>query len=326
MRVLVTGGTGFQGSHLVKALLQLGFDVSILNTPSDRSFLNMDRFGEISGYRIYWGSVTDPNFVEKVVRDHDLVYHLAVNIHVDESIGEPLKFYQTNIIGSFYILDACKKYNIPLVHISSCEVYGGCDKCQMEDVICNRRISEACPLKPQSPYAASKAASDLICAAHRETYGQKILVLRPGNVYGPGQRYGKRGAVIPIATRAAYKNEPIYIYGDGTQKRDFINVADVVRAYVFLGGKFLSGELGDHTYNIGTGQETSINSVVEKIVNFARSGSEIIHAPSRPGEVSSFAENSSRLLNLGFKPQIDIESGIRQYVEWFYGNEPWREK
>lgn len=316
MRVLVTGGAGFQGSNLCRALLDRGDRVTIYNTWSERSAENLKRFG-LQEATVVWGSITDPNGVDKVVRDHDLVCHLAANIHVDESIDDPQSFTTTNVLGTYNVAESCRKQRVPLLHVSSCEVYGGCPFCP--DVSrCQRDhlISEACPLKPQSPYAGSKAGAESLVYAHGITYGMPVLIVRPGNVYGPGQRFGSRGAVIPIFVQKAMRNQQITIYGNGSQGRDFVYVADLIRAYLLLADRFLAGEPVGRVVNIGTGRAVNVRQIAATVVEETASASQVVHGPARPGEVSSFRLDSSRLYGLGFRFQFSFDEGVRQYVSW----------
>ena len=316
MRVLVTGGAGFQGGNLCRALLDRGDRVTVLNTWSERAAENAKRF-DLAAATLVWGSITDSNSVDKVVRDQDLVFHLAANIHVDESIDNPQSFTTTNVLGTYNVVEACRKQRVPLIHVSTCEVYGGCPFCP--DVSQCRRdnlISESCPLKPQSPYAGSKVGAEAIVFAHGITYGMPVLIVRPGNVYGPGQRFGTRGAVIPIFVQKAIRNQPITIYGNGSQGRDFVYVADLVRAYLLLTDRFLAGDPVGRVVNIGTGRAVNVRDIAKTVIEETASASQVTHGPVRPGEVSSFRLDSSRLHGLGFRFQFSFEEGVRQYVSW----------
>lgn len=322
MKILITGGCGFQGANLTRAMLDRGDRVTILSTFSDRSQQNIERFG-LQDATVVWGSITDTDSVEKVVRDHDLVFHLAANIHVDESIAEPLKYYTTNVLGTYNVVEHCRRERIPLIHIATCEVYGGCDLCDRPNGPsgCRQVIRESCPLKPQSPYAASKAGADLLAFAHRVTYDQRILILRPGNIYGPGQRYGTRGAVIPIFVGKALRGDPLTIHGDGSQGRDFIYVKDLVRAYLLLAERFLRDEIHHPVVNIGTGHDISVAKIAQQVIAMTGNRSAIVCGPERPGKVQTFRLDNTILDELGFEFAYTFEQGLQEYIAWFKDHE-----
>jgi len=322
MNILITGGAGFQGANLARALLDRGDRVSILSTLSDQSRRNLERF-ELGDAHVVWGSITDADAVEKAVRDHDLVFHLAANIHVDESAAAPRKYYTTNVLGTYNVVERCRRERVPLIHVATCEVYGGCDLCDRLNGgrHCNEQITETCPLKPQSPYAASKAGADLLAFAHGVTYGQRVLIVRPGNIFGPGQRYGARGAVVPIFVRAALRGEPIDVHGDGSQGRDFVFIADLVRAYLFLADRFLAGDVPHAIVNVGTGEDVSVNHIARQAVALTDSASPIRHVPDRDGQVSTFRLDSSKLRRLGFQFDWSFDRGLEAYIDWFRRHE-----
>lgn len=321
MRVLVTGGAGFQGSNLSRELLAQQHRVTILSTRSDRSELNLIRFG-LGEATVVWGSITDRDLVDKTVREHDLVYHLAANIHVDQSIADPAAFVRTNVFGTYNVLEACRKHRAALLHVSSCEVYGCCDSCP-DLLFCpkRRRISEGCPLKPHSPYAATKAGAETLAWSYGMTYGLPVLIVRPGNVFGPGQRYGTRGAVIPIFLRRALRGEDLVVYGDGAQRRDFVHVEDLVRAYAALGATVL-GSSGPQVLNISSGESIAVRDLAELIVGLTGSTSRIVYRDPRPGEVGAFGLDGSRLLKtIPFQFGPPLRQRLAEYVPWFVEHE-----
>jgi len=322
-KILITGGAGFQGSNLCKYLNEnRDYEITILSSHSERSKLNIERFGLGKFSSIIFGSITDLILVEKTVRDHDIVFHLASNIHVDESIKYPVRFFQNNVIGTVNILEACREHNIPIVHISSCEIYGGCRLCPKRDR-CDRRINETCPQKPQSPYASSKAGAENAVFAYGQTYKIPFIIVRPFNVYGRGQRYGKRGAVIPVFTMRALKGEDIEIYGDGKQGRDFICIDDLVRAYDLIIYNFFNRPslVRNKIFNVGSSRSVSINELAHKINNIAGNKSRIVHREGRRGEVDNFVSDNSKINSIGFFTRFDIGSGLAEYIQWFNENE-----
>ena len=214
LRILVTGGAGFQGSHIVEEFLQLGHRVSILNTYSNEALTNLASFED--RVSVVWGSVTDNEIVMKTTREHDVVVHLAARIHVDQSARAPGKVLDVNVTGTYNILEAVREYGSRLIYSSSCEVYGAS---------LSGPTTEASELRPHSPYAASKAAADRLCFAYWKTYGTDVTIVRPCNIYGPRQRSGPGGAVIPIFVGRALGGKNLVVYGTGDQT-GFLSMAE----------------------------------------------------------------------------------------------------
>ena len=179
MRILITGGAGFQGSHLAERCLNAGHQVAILNTFSEEAVGNISQLDK--EVTVVWGSITDSEIVEKTVRGQELVVHMAARINVDESIEAPATFLAANVMGTYNVLEAVRRQECRLVYSSTCEVYGAHDGA----------VTETSDLRPNSPYAASKAAADRLCFAYAQTYGVDVVILRPCNVYGARQKGGK---------------------------------------------------------------------------------------------------------------------------------------
>ena len=294
MRVLVTGGCGFQGSHLVEALVGNGHDVTTLNTWSDTADENSR-----AGARPIWGSVSDPEIVEKSMRGQDVVIHLAARINVDESISGPREFTRVNLMGTQNILEAARNGGQRVIYGSTCEVYGGA----------GGSLSESSPFYPHSPYAASKAAADRLCHAYRTTYGMQISIVRPFNAFGPRQKEGRGGALIPMMTKKAMDGLKLTLFGSGRQGRDFVHVSDVVAGYLIVLGNPEITEI-----NLGTGISTPVRSIVEHIAK--RFGSPLEETPGRPGEVAGFVANCEYARSFGWAPKIDIWGGLDAYMTW----------
>lgn len=313
MRVCITGGAGFQGSTLSRALLARGDEVTILSTLSKASISNLAHF-DLNAAKKVWGSVTDAELVHKTVREHDLVFHLAGNIHVDESRERPAGYFETNVTGTFNVAEECRQQGIPLFHVSTCEVYGGCDHCG-DYAECDNLIDETCSLKPQSPYAASKAGGDCLVHSYGHAYGLPVLVVRPSNVFGSGQRAGVRGAVIPRFLALAKAGKPLTVYGDGSQGRDFLYIKDLIQAYLFLIDEFMAGKFGSApaVFNLGTGFDVTVHRVAELIIELTGSSSEIIMGKPRPGEVTTFRLDSRKFLR-GFAWQVSFREALEDYV------------
>ena len=299
MRIMITGGAGFQGSHLAERLLAEGHEITILNTYSEEAVGNTSAFADKA--HLVWGSVTDPEIVEKIVRGQDVVVHMAARVSVDESIESPSSFLDVNVMGTHNVLWALRKHGGRLIYASSCEVYGSTE---------GAPVSEMAPLHPQSPYAASKAAADRICFADVKTYGIDATIVRPCNIYGPRQRAGKGGAVIPTFVNRALSQKPLVVFGGGHQLREYMHVDDLVVAYqLVLGRTDLQGEV----VNFGSGETISVNEIAGFIATDLDGLVE--HGSERAGEVERFTIDSTKAKRLGFVPQVPFWEGLRRYIE-----------
>ena len=326
MKILITGGTGFQGSNLSKSLLDDGHEVVILNLHSEKNELNVERFGLHNAYKM-WGSINDIRTVKDAVAGVDLIVHTAAKVHVDDSIEYPTDYFETNVMGTNNVLEAARRFNVPVMHISTCEVYGFQD----EDLL------ETSPLMPRSPYAASKAGADRMVYSYHTTYDMNVCIIRPFNVFGPGQKDGKCGAVIPIWATNLFDGKDITIYGDGTQSREFIYIDDLISAYRIIIDKMISGnELAGEVINIGTGIEVKVNELAKHMTKHIQgpwkepknhdfsypteeSGfkqGKIIYGEARPGEVKRFISNSDKMKSFGWEPKVDLEEGLEKYINW----------
>ncbi|MBI2627842.1 MAG: NAD-dependent epimerase/dehydratase family protein [Candidatus Niyogibacteria bacterium] len=304
MKILITGGAGFQGSHLTEFLLRIGHQISVLNTYSEKSVFNLAAV--LDKINLIWGSITDKELVDKSVRGHEAVIHMAARINVDESLKDPLAFFYSNILGAYNILEAVKNYGSRLIFVSTCEVYG--DGHDLKD---GELLDESAELKPNSPYAASKASADRICYAYFRSFGLDVTIVRPFNIYGERQKSGLFGALIPILTAKALKGENLTVFGDGSATRDYTHVSDIVRAYnLILENSSLKGK----TINFASGRNAKIKEIAEYIAK--KFGVRVVHGPSRPGEVMRFPADISFARSLGYVPKINIWEGIDRYLEW----------
>ena len=299
MRILITGGAGFQGSHLAERWLGAGHDVTLLNTISEDAEANIASFGD--RVSLVWGSVTDAEIVEKTVRDHQVVVHLAARINVDESLANPGSFIEVNIRGTLNVLEAVRRWGARLIHASTCEVYGYGHQ---------PPLTEHAELNPHSPYAASKAGADRMCFAYYKSFGVDVTILRPSNVYGLRQKAGAGGAVIPIFASLAASGKPLRLFGTGDQRREYIHVTDLVNAYDLVLNR---NDLAGATVNVGSGETPSIKEIAQFIS--AKMGVPIVSEPARPGEVPGFSLDSSFARSLGYEPRTRFWEGLEQYTE-----------
>lgn len=303
MKILITGGAGFQGVHIARAWATRGHEVAILNTPSMRAVSTYAQLLKPVGIRVVWGSVTDPEVVAKAFDGQDVVLHLAAWASVDASLLSPGESFRVNALGAYHVLEAARLAGLRLIFASSCEVYG----------MGGWLLSEASPLCPYSPYAAGKAAGERLAFAYARTYGLNVQIVRPCNIYGPGQRGGPTGAVIPTFYEVAMLGGNIPVRGDGEQRREFMHISDLVEGYTAILDRLGTQFAGGLVLNLGTGEQVS----VIEIARFMRDhvGGVIIHTKARPGEVQSFLLDSSLAKQiLGFTPQVKFETGLAQYI------------
>ena len=300
MKILITGGAGFLGNHLVEYWVNMGHQISVLNTKSKRSTEFASAFH--SDVEIKWGTVEDYNTVKNSVKGKDLVVHLAAKVNVDQSVVSPRDYFATNLDGTINVLEAARNFGVKVLYESSREVYG-----DMPD----SPVDEETELKPKSPYALSKASADRICYGYHTSYGLEIMILRSCNVYGANQRAGKLGAFIPRLVEQAINGGELTIYGSGDQKREYIHVSDLIMAHDLLIKK---GKFSGDAINIGTNQYYSIKKIAEKIGN--RLSSRIVNVESRQGEIPGFVLDSSLIRSMGFVPKVDFWEGLDNYIDY----------
>jgi dTDP-glucose 4,6-dehydratase len=304
MKIVITGGAGFQGSHLAEALLAQGHEVTIINTFTEEKLRNIETFKD--KVRVVFGSITDPVLIEKTLKGHEVVFHLAANINVDQSLKDPKSFIDVNVVGTFNVLEQVRANSMRMIHASTCEVYG--DGHDLED---GELLDETAELKPNSPYAASKAAADRLCYAYYRSYGVNVTIVRPFNIYGERQKNGTFGALIPILVKKAMIGEKLTVFGDGSATRDYLHVSDLVRAYeLVLNTSGLEGK----SINFGSGVNTSVKDIAHYIAKYF--DAEVKHGPARPGEVTRFPADIRYAESLGFKPRVGMWEGIDRYIEW----------
>lgn len=308
MKILITGGCGFIGSNFIRYFLNQHPDAQIVNfdklTYAGRKE-NLSDVENDSRYSFVKGDVGVMRDVKAVMSDIDLVVHFAAESHVDRSIVDPGVFIQTNITGTYNLLECAKEKGVgKFIHISTDEVYGslGAQGCFTEDS----------PLLPNSPYSASKASSDLLVRAYCNTFNLPAVICRCANNYGPYQFTEK---LIPLIITNAMNDKPLPVYGDGLQSRDWIFVEDQCRALdaVIKGGK--NGE----AYNIGGNNERLNIDVVKQILDILKKPHSLIkHVEDRLGHDRRYALDSSKIhKELNWSPEVDFKDGLKRTVEWF---------
>jgi len=294
MRCLVTGGAGFIGSNLVKELLVSGHEVIVLD---DLSSGREDNLADLP-VKFILGDILDTKIVSEVMIGCDAVFHLAASVGCRKSIRHPQKDSATNVLGTINVLETAKDSNVRrFIFSSSAAIYGK---------LVYLPIREDHPCEPDSPYGCSKLCAEKLCLSYARLYGMGVVCLRYFNVYGPGQRYDDYGNVIPIFAERLMCGDPVTVYGDGEQTRDFVSVHDAVQANVLA---MESGAVG--AYNVGSGRAVSVNYLAEQM------GCRVEYAPARPGEVlHSISFIDFTKTKLGYRPRVRLEQGLEEYLLW----------
>ena len=309
--VLVTGGCGFIGSHFVRLLLRRTA-WRVINLDKLTYAGNLENVQDVlagTRYRFVQGDIGDRALVDALFQQEHpwAVINFAAESHVDRSILDPGPFLDTNVVGVQSLLEASRRYGVErFVHISTDEVYG--------DAAGQEPRSEESPLAPSSPYAASKAAADLLCLASRRTYGVPLLIMRSSNNYGPFQFPEK---LIPLTIRNALLGEDLPIYGDGLQRREWLYVEDNVEA---IFAALEQGRIGA-IYNVSSGAERTNLEVVRAVCQLL---ARLRFVADRPGHDRRYALTTQRIRDeLGWSPAVPFETGLRQTVRWYLEHQAW---
>ena len=297
----VTGGAGFIGSNLVRALLEWGHPVTVLDDLSSGFAENLDGLA----VELIEASILDEAAVEQAVDGAEVVFHLAASVGNKRSIDHPRLDSRINALGTLEVLEAARRAGVrKLVYSSSAGIFG-----ELVEI----PVGEDHPIAPSSPYGASKLAGEKLALAYASLYELEVVALRYFNVYGPNQRFDLYGNVIPIFVFQMLRGERITIFGDGEQTRDFIHVADVARANLRAAQtRGLSG-----AFNLGAGERITINRLAELLRERIEGAEEARYGPPRPGDVlHSLADVRAAAEAFGFEPTMPIEDGLTDYVRW----------
>ena len=320
MRLLVTGGAGFIGSAFVRRRLA-STDDSIVVLDKLTYAGNRDNLGPAerdprysTRLRFVHGDIADGSLVRQIVADADGIINFAAETHVDRSILDPSTFLTTDVVGVHVLLEAAREAasargaSPRLLQVSTDEVYGSVE---------SGWSLESDPVAPRSPYAAAKAAGDLLVLAYRTTYGLDTVITRGSNTYGPYQHPEK---LVPLFVTNAIDEQPLPLYGDGLQRRDWLYVDDHADAVGFVFDRGASGDI----YNVAGGAEHTNREVTDAILrSLGKPWSLVRQVQDRPGHDRRYAMDAARLESLGWRPQVPFAEGIERTVDWFRSNEGW---
>jgi len=317
VKVLVTGGAGFIGSNFIRHLLQARSDVEVINFDKLTYAGNPESLADVASnprYTFIRGDICDSRAVADVFKQGlDAVINFAAETHVDRSIEDASPFLTTNIFGTQCLLEAARRFRLPsFIHISTDEVYGSAPA--------GESFTEETHLDPRSPYAASKASADHFVSAYANTFGISAVVLRCTNNYGPFQFPEK---LIPLMIANAREDKQLPIYGDGLQERDWLYVEDYCRAIALALEHAKAGSI----YNVSAGSPQRNLKIVSTILSHLKKPETLIkYVQDRPGHDRRYALDSSKIQReLGWKPEVSFEEGIRRTIGWYVGNTAWLE-
>jgi len=313
MKLLVTGGLGFIGSNFILQMLKNYPQYEIINIDDELSgsnHLSLQNIQNNENYKFVKGNITDSNLMEKLISQSDHIVNFAAESHVDRSIANARPFVDSNIMGTFTILEILKNYKTKrLIQISTDEVFGN---------LISGSAVEDYKLNPSSPYSSSKASAELLVNSYIITYGINAVITRCTNNYGPLQHPEK---LIPKTIILADKNKKIPVYNNGKGVRDWIHVEDHCNAITKI---IHDGKSGEY-YNISAKNELDVFTIVQKILSImGKSSDSYEFAENRPGHDDRYSMDSSKLRqSLGWKPRIDFEYGLEETISWYINNRKW---
>jgi dTDP-glucose 4,6-dehydratase len=305
MGILVTGGAGFIGRWVVKELLSKKKWVVVLDNLSNGSIENIREFLKDPNFTFVKGDILDQKKLDMIFKKGiDACIHLAAQINVQESIDYPERAFRNNVVGTYNVLEECRKRDVKLVLVGTCMVY---------DIAISRPINERHPVKLTSPYASSKLVAEELAISYFHSYGLPVVVTRPFNIYGPFQKSNTEGGVVSIFIKGNLEGKPLLVFGDGKQTRDLLyaeDCADFIARAAF--NKRAVGEV----INAGSGKDISINDLALMICNDKRKIKHVPH-PHPQSEIRKLVCDYFKAKRiLGWKPKISLEEGIKRTTQW----------
>jgi len=312
MKILITGGAGFIGSNFIRHMLVKYPNYEIINLDKLTYAGNLNNLKDIEknkNYSFLKGDICDKKIVEKLIKKVSIIINFAAESHVDRSIIKSDAFIQTNVFGTYVLLQAAKEFKIKkFIHISTDEVYGS---------IVSGSFNEDSSLKPSSPYSASKASSDMLVTAFNVTYGLPTIITRSTNNFGPFQYPEK---LIPLFITNLLEGKKIPLYGDGLNVRDWLYVIDNCEAIDFLLHHGREGEI----YNISANNEKTNLEITKKILNFLGKDENFIeYVTDRPGHDRRYSLDCSKIKKLGWKLTFEFDDALKATINWYKNNEWW---
>ena len=312
MRLLITGGAGFIGSHFIRFWLRRHPSDEVVNVDQLGYAGSLERLTDVEsqpGYRFVRGDICDSDAVHTLMQGVDGVVHFAAQTHVDRSITDASPFLRTNVEGTgVLLLQAHAQAVRRFIHVSTDEVYGP---------VLDGAVDERAALSPRSPYAASKAAGDMLAQSFFHTYGLGVIVVRPTNIFGPGQLPEK---LIPLCLTHAYEGRPIPIYGDGLQRRAWLFVDDLCDAIERIMEQGSAGSI----YNVASSQERTNLETVRRILQLVDRSTDLIQfVMDRPGHDRRYAMDDRALRLLGWQAETSFEEGLSRTVKWYWQHAEW---
>lgn len=312
VNILVTGGAGFIGSNFIRYILNKYENYYITNLDKLTYAGNLDNLKDIEDnprYLFLRGDICDATIVQRAMEKTDFVVHFAAESHVDRSIREASNFIETNVYGTYILLEVAKKLKIQkFVHVSTDEVYGSID---------NGSFKETDPLNPSSPYSSSKAGSDLLALSYKTTFGLPVIITRSANNFGPYQYPEK---IISLFITNILTNKKVPVYGDGKNVRNWLYVIDNC---VALDTVLHKGRLGE-IYNIGSNNEINNLELTNKVLSLmGKDNSFINYVKDRLGHDKRYSLDSTKMKELGWEPKYKFEDALKDTIDWFADNEWW---
>jgi dTDP-glucose 4,6-dehydratase len=315
MKILVTGGAGFIGSNFIHFVLKNRPDWEVVNLDAltyAGNIANLEDVVDYKNYRFVKGDISSPDDVKKVFGEkYGYVINFAAESHVDRSLYDPSLFLRTNVLGTQLLLNQALETGVKrFLHVSTDEVYGSLEP--------EGYFSEASPLIPNSPYAASKASADMVCRSYFKTFDMPVVITRAGNNYGPYQFPEK---LIPFFITKALNDKPLPLYGDGLNVRDWLYVEDHCQGILTVFEKGKDGEI----YNIGGGNEMTNLKITRMILNILGKPESLIKfVKDRPGHDRRYALDYTKVKEgLGWQPKMKFPEGLKKTVDWYCNNQKW---